>query len=67
MTLSNVLTFLQFPDYTHVCIREIGSTKGSFNYLGGGSSNKIVNRFGDREIVKSNIEDNKLIVYVSPR
>lgn len=65
MLLSLALSLLSLSEYVHVCVREM--EKGTYNYLGGGSADRIIKRFGDREIIKTNIEQNALIIYVSPR
>lgn len=67
MPLGTLLLFLHVTDYTHVCVREMGSMKSTYNYLGGGSASKMISRYCDRIIVKTEIFDDVLIIYVSPR
>ena len=57
-----VLLSLNLCDYTQVSIRE--HLSGSTNYLGGGKPGDVIQRFGDRLVADSCIQDNVLCLYV---
>lgn len=59
-----VLLSLNLCDYTRVSIRE--HLPGSTNYLGGGKPGDVIQRFGDRLVADSCIQDNVLCLYVLP-
>ena len=68
MPVGIVLSYLYLSDYIHVCVREIDkNNKDTYNYLGGGFPSEIIKRFCDRIIVKTELSDNILYIYVSSR
>ncbi len=60
MTLTELLEFLDFPDYRRVCVRYPDE-----GYAGGGLVPDIKRRFGDMHVLRGDIFENALIIYVT--
>lgn len=61
-TIEETLLSLNLNDYIHISVRQ--RLEDGLHFLGGGYPASVIRRFGDKEISKSCIIDNILIIYV---
>lgn len=62
MTVSEALESIRLNKFSHVVIHQ--RVIHGFELLGGGYPSKVISRFGEKEIIRADIFDNILHLYV---
>lgn len=62
MTVYDALDALNVTSWTRISIRRHGEC--GVEYLGGGHTDRVIKRFGEKEIVDTSVIDNILVIHV---